>query len=52
MWAIEHTIKWENVISIPYSALTMEEAIYLLTNHHEGYFDAGKQSVIMSEDED
>lgn len=52
MWPVAHTIKWENVIAIPYSALTIEEAIYLLANHQEGYFDAGTQSLIMSEDED
>jgi len=52
MLAIERNIKWGNVIHIPYSALTIKEAIYLLTNYHDGYFDAGKQSVIVNEDED
>jgi len=52
MLAIERNIKWGHVIAIPYSALTIREAIYLLTNYHEGYFDAGKESVIVNEGED
>ncbi len=42
--------KEENEIHIPYSALTLDEALYLLTNYHEGYFDSGKQLIILTEE--
>ena len=35
-------------LKIPYCALTLKEALYLLTNYYEGYFDAGKQSVVLT----
>lgn len=52
MLVTERSRKEENVIQIPYSALTLGEALYLLTNYHEGYFDAGKQTLILNEVED
>jgi len=52
MLVLERNKKEENVIKIPYSALTLEEALYLLTNYHDGYFDAGKQTLILDDVED
>ncbi len=39
----------DTALKIPYCALTVKEALYLLTNYYEGYFDAGKQSVVLTE---
>jgi hypothetical protein len=36
-------------LKIPYCALTLKEAVYLLTHHCEGYFDAGTESVVLTE---
>ena len=41
--------KEDSVIKVPYPALTLKEALYLLTKYYDGYFDAGKQSVILTE---
>jgi len=47
MLVIERNKKREDVLQIPYSALTIKEALYLLTNYHDGYFDACKQRIIL-----
>jgi len=47
MVVIERNKKGEDMLQIPYSALTIKEALYLLTNYHDGYFDAGKQKIIL-----
>jgi|GEM_PF-1120894 len=36
-------------LKIPYRALTLKEAVYLLTHQFEGYFDAGTESVVLTE---
>ncbi|MBN1455925.1 MAG: hypothetical protein JW945_06725 [Methanomicrobia archaeon] len=36
-------------MKIPYRALTLKEAVYLLTHQFEGYFDAGTESVVLTE---
>jgi len=36
-------------LKIPYGALTLKEAVYLLTHYCEGYFDAGTESVVLTE---
>jgi hypothetical protein len=36
-------------LKIPYCALTLKEAVYLLTHYCEGYFDAGTESVVLTE---
>lgn len=39
----------DSAIKVPYSAITLDEALYLLDNYFEGHFDAGKKSVILNE---
>ena len=40
----------ERRIETPYSALTLEEAVYLLNAHDgEGWFDADKQVLVLVE---
>lgn len=40
----------QRVIEIPYSAITLEEAVYLLQTHDgERRLDADKQAMIMTE---
>lgn len=42
--------KKENAIQVPYSALTLKEALYLLTNYYGGgYFDSGKRTIVLNE---
>lgn len=36
-------------LKIPYCALKLREALYLLTNYYDGYFDAGTKSVVLTE---
>ena len=37
-------------LKIPYCALKLKEALYLLTNYYDdGYFDAGTKSVVLTE---
>jgi hypothetical protein len=43
-------VKTEDAIEVPYAALTLQEAVYVLTNYFaRGYFDAGKEAVVLSE---
>jgi len=48
MLAQDKTDEEDAALKIPYCALTVKEALYLLTNYYEGYFDAGKQSVVLT----
>ena len=43
-------LKTEDAIEVPYAALTLQEAVYVLTTYFaRGYFDAGKEAVVLSE---
>lgn len=43
-------VKTEDTIEVPYAALTLQEAVYVMTNYFaRGYFDAGKEAVVLSE---
>ncbi len=35
-------------LEVPYCALKLKEALYLLTNYYDGYFDAGTKSVVLT----
>jgi hypothetical protein len=48
MLANKRTEKEDAALKIPYRALTLKEALYLLTNHCDGYFDAGMESVVLT----
>jgi hypothetical protein len=48
MLARNRTDEEDVALKVPYCALTLKEALYLLTNYYEGYFDAGKQSVVLT----
>ena len=48
MLARNRTDEEDAALKVPYYALTLKEALYLLTNYYEGYFDAGKQSVVLT----
>lgn len=53
MLVIDRNEKEENALRIPYSALTLDEALYLLTNYCDaGYFDACKRSIILNDEKD
>jgi hypothetical protein len=47
MLANKRTEKEDDALKIPYRALTLKEALYLLTTHCDGYFDAGMESVVL-----
>jgi hypothetical protein len=43
-------IKHEDAIEVPYAAVTLKEAVYVLSNYFaRGYFDAGKEAVVLCE---
>jgi hypothetical protein len=48
MLANKRTEKEDTALKIPYRALTLKEALYLLTNHCDGYFDAGNELVVLT----
>jgi hypothetical protein len=43
------TDKKDEALKIPYCALKLKEALYLLTDYYDGYFDAGTNSVVLTE---
>ena len=48
MLAKKRMEKEDAALKIPYRALTLKEALYLLTNHCDGYFDAGNELVVLT----
>ena len=44
----KRTEKEDAALKIPYRALTLKEALYVLTHHCDGYFDAGMESVVLT----
>ncbi len=45
----ERTDEEDAALKIPYCALKLKEALYLLTDYYDGYFDAGTNSVVLTE---
>jgi len=45
----KRTEKEDAALKIPYCALKLKEALYLLTDYYDGYFDAGTKSVVLTE---
>jgi len=45
----KRTDEEDAALKIPYCALKLKEALYLLTDYYDGYFDAGTKSVVLTE---
>ena len=45
----KRTDEEDAALKVPYRALKLKEALYLLTDYYDGYFDAGTQSVVLTE---